>query len=207
MSTVNPRSRLFSLLAKEFETFIPQFKPYTTDYQMVAYASKDLETWLKVKMGIDDAEALYKMVEETYRGGPRDPRTPVGFWADMWLKKWRERVKILSTKFEEPRDHVERVKRARKIFQEMDWRNELRKMIIKKLIEHGEICMTEFIADNLIIEEIARRLQRADNNSIIALDPLSIYNAVSSRIVRLSKEKGPLVYLSIKPGLFQHNNY
>lgn len=207
MSAANIRSKLFPLLAKEFETFIPQFKPYTTDYQMVAYALKDLETWLKVKVGIDDVGALYKIVEETYREGPRDFRTSVGFWASMWLKKWRERVKILSTKFEEPRDHVKRVKRARKIFQEMDWKNELRKMIVKRLIEHGEICMTEFIADNLIIEEIARRLQRAGNNNMVALDPLSIYNAVSSRIARLSREKGPLVYLSIKPGLFQHNNY
>ncbi|MEM2352263.1 MAG: hypothetical protein QXT26_07635 [Thermoproteota archaeon] len=207
MSAVNIRSRLFSLLAKEFESFIPQFKPYTTDYQMVAYSSKDLETWLRVKMGIDDSREIYRKVEDILRENPNNFKTSLSFWASMWLRKWKERVRILLTKFEEPRDHVERVKRARRILQEMEWRDELRSMVIKKLVEHGEICMTEFIADNLVIEEIARRLQRTDKDSVVALDPLSIYNAVSSRIIRLSRERGPLVYLNIKPGLFQHYNY
>ncbi|MEM1514491.1 MAG: hypothetical protein QXH24_00315 [Candidatus Bathyarchaeia archaeon] len=207
MSAVNIRSRLFSLLAKEFESFIPQFKPYTTDYQMVAYSSKDLETWLRVKMGIDDSREIYRKVEDILRENPNNFKTSLSFWASMWLRKWKERVRILLTKFEEPRDHVERVKRARRILQEMEWRDELRSMVIKKLVEHVEICMTEFIADNLVIEEIARRLQRTDKDSVVALDPLSIYNAVSSRIIRLSRERGPLVYLNIKPGLFQHYNY
>ncbi|MEM0049212.1 MAG: hypothetical protein QXW39_01575 [Candidatus Bathyarchaeia archaeon] len=204
MSAINFRSKLFTLLVKEFETFIPQFKPYTTDYQLVVYASKDFETWLKVKMDIDDIRVIYKRLEEDLRNNPRDFRTSLNFWVDMWLKKWRERVRILSTKFEMPRDHVERIKRARKILQEMDWKNELKTMIIKKLVEYGEVCMIEFIADNLIVEEIAKRLQRANKDAIVALDPLSIYNAVSSRIMRLPKERGPLVYLNIKPNLFQN---
>lgn len=206
MNAVNLRNKLFSLLAREFESFIPQFKPYTTDYQVVAYASKDLETWLKIKLDVEDVGVLYKKVEEMYRENPKDFKVSISFWADSWLKKWRERVRILSTKFEEPKEHAERIKKARKLYQEMDWKNEIRRMIIKKLIEHGEICMVEFIADNLVVEEIARHLQSA-NNKLIALDPLRIYDAVSSRIARLSKERGPLVYLSIKPGLFQHNNY
>lgn len=205
MSAINFRSKLFTLLVKEFETFIPQFKPYTTDYQLVVYASKDFETWLKVKMDIDDIRVIYKRLEEDLRNNPRDFRTSLNFWVDMWLKKWRERVRILSTKFEMPRDHVERIKRARKILQEMDWKNELKTMIIKKLVEYGEVCMIEFIADNLVVEEIAKRLQRANKDAIVALDPLSIYNAVSSRIMRLPKERGPLVYLNIKPNLFQNH--
>lgn len=204
MSAINFRSKLFTLLVKEFETFIPQFKPYTTDYQLVVYASKDFETWLKVKMDIDDIRVIYKRLEEDLRNNPRDFRTSLNFWVDMWLKKWRERVRILSTKFEMPQDHVERIKRARKILQEMDWKNELKTMIIKKLVEYGEVCMIEFIADNLVVEEIAKRLQRANKDAIVALDPLSIYNAVSSRIMRLPKERGPLVYLNIKPNLFQN---
>jgi hypothetical protein len=64
--------------------------------------------------------------------------------------------------------------------------------------------MVEFIAENLIIEEIAKRIRKTDKNVIpIAPDPLSIYNAVSARITRLPKEKGPLVYLNIKPNIFQ----
>ncbi|MEM1586325.1 MAG: hypothetical protein QXX99_03255 [Candidatus Bathyarchaeia archaeon] len=207
MSVMGFRSKLFGFLVKEFETFIPQFKPYTTDYQMIIYASKDLETWLKVKMDIDNTKVIYGRLEEIFKDNPRDFKILLNFWADMWLKKWRERVRILSTNFEMPRDHIERLKKARRILQEVDWKNELRSMTIRKLVEYGEICMTEFIADNLIVEEIAKRLQRTNKDDLIVLDPLSIYNMVSSKITRLSKEKGPLVYLNIKPNLFQHYHY
>ena len=75
-------------------------------------------------------------------------------------------------------------------------------MAVRKLVDQGEICMVDFIAENLIIEEIAKRLRKTDKNiPPAALDPLSIYNAVSNRIARLPKEKGPLVYLNIKPNM------
>lgn len=204
MSAVNFRSKLFSLLARELESFIPQFKPYTLDYQVVIYASKDLETWLKVKMNTDDSRTVYGKLEEWFRSNPEDLRVSVNFWAGMWLKKWRERVRVLPTKVEMPQDYAERMKRARSVFQELEYKSDLRSMAVKKLIAQGEICMTEFIADNLIIEEIARRLQKDGKNNIVLLDPLHIYNSVISRIVRLSKERGALVYLNIKPNAFQY---
>lgn len=203
MITVDLRSRIFSLLAKELENSIPQFKPYTFDYQVVVYASKDLETWLKVKMNTDDSRIIYRRLEEWFRDNPEDLKISVNFWANMWLKKWRERVRVLPTKFELPQDYVERVKKARKIFQDLEYKSDLKNMTVRKLVMQGEICMTEFIADNLIIEEIARRIQRGGGNNILMLDPLHIYNAVSSRIARLSKERGPLVYLNVRPNIFQ----
>lgn len=205
MNVMPLRSRLFSFLARELEALIPQFKPYTTDYHVVAYASKDLETWLKVKMGIEDAGLLYKRIEEMSRERPEDLKAMLSFWANIWLSKWQERVRIQPAKTEESKEHAEKIRRARRILQEMEWKDDLKNMVIRKLIECGEVCMTEFIAENLIVEEIARRLHRADDKSFVAPDPLSIYNAVSLRIMRLSREKGPLVYLNIKPGLFHHN--
>jgi len=203
MTAVNFRSKLFSLLAKELENFIPQFKPYTLDYQVVVYASKDLETWLRVKMDVDDNRVIYKRLEELSRSNPRELKVSVSFWANAWLKKWRERVRVLSKGFEMPRNRIERVREARRILQKMEFKDELRNIVVKKLIDQGEICMTEFIADNLIVEEVAKRIQRANKGSIIILDPISIYNAVSVKVMRLSRERGPLIYLNIKPNIFQ----
>lgn len=204
MSVMNFRNRLFSLLIEEFESHIPEFKPYTLDYQLVLYASRDLETWLKVKMNTDDNRVVYGSLEEYLRSKPRDLKISINFWAGMWLKKWRERVRVLSTKFEMPPDHAEKIRRARKLYQEMDYRDELKNMAIRKLVNQGEICMVDFIAENIIVEEIAKRVQKIDKNVImpLVLDPLNIYNSISGRIMRLSKERGPLVYLNIKPSIF-----
>ena len=203
MSVINFRNRLLSLLIEEFEKHIPQFKPYSLDYQIVIYASKDLEMWLKVKLNTNDNRIVYKTLREYYMNNPKDLKVSINFWAGMWLKKWRERVRILSTKFEIPKKYAEKIRKARKIYRHMDYRSELKNIAIRKLINQGEICMVEFIAENLIIEEIAKRIQKSNKNSrFITLNPLSMYNAISNRIARLSKEKGPLVYLNIKPNMF-----
>lgn len=204
MSAVNIRNRIFSLLIKEFENYIPQFKPYTLDYQMVVYASRDLETWLKVKLNTEDSRIVYKNLENYFKNEAAGLRVSLNLWAGMWLNKWRERVRVLSTKFEMPPDYMEKIKRARKIYQDIEYKSELKNMAVRRLVEQGELCMIEFIAENLIIEEIAKYIQKTDKNaSLPVLNPLSIYNAVSARISRLPKEKGPLVYLNIKPNIFQ----
>ncbi|MEM2938664.1 MAG: hypothetical protein QXU95_00085 [Candidatus Bathyarchaeia archaeon] len=200
MSALRFRNTLFSLLVEELGTYIPQFKPYTLDYQMVIYASKDLEVWLKVKMNTDDNRVIYERLEENFRSKPRDLRISINFWAGMWLKKWRERVRILSTRFKMPPDHIEKIRKARKLYQNIDYKSELKSMAVKKLVDNGEICMIEPIAENLIVEEIARRIRKDDKSLIPAvLDPLSIYSSVGSRISMLPKERGPLIYLNIKP--------
>ncbi|MEM1607623.1 MAG: hypothetical protein QW145_04535 [Candidatus Bathyarchaeia archaeon] len=204
MSTMNFRNRLFSLLAEELGSYIPQFKPYTLDYQMVVYASRDLETWLKVKLDTEDARTVYRKIEEYFRRDPVDLKASVNFWAGMWLKKWQERVRVLSTKFDMPKDYMENIRMARKVYQHMDYKLDLKSMAVRKLIKHGEICMIEFIAENLIVEEIAKRIRKTSKDlNIVAIDPLKIYSALSARISRLPKEKGPLVYLNIRPNVFQ----
>lgn len=203
MNVINFRNRLLSLLIGEFEKYIPQFKPYSIDYQMVVYASKDLEIWLKVKLNTSDDRMIYKTLREYSMNNPRDLRISINFWVGMWLKKWRERVRILSRKFKMPKKYAEKLREARRIYRRMDYRSELKSMAVKKLVNQGEICMVEFIAENLIIEEIAKRIQKSNRKShIVGLDPLSLYNAISDRIERLSREKGPLVYLNIKPNIF-----
>lgn len=200
MSALRFRNTLFSVLVEELGTYIPQFKPYTLDYQMVIYASKDLEVWLKVKMNTDDNRVIYEWLEENFRNKPRDLRISINFWAGMWLKKWRERVRILSTRFKMPPDHIEKIRKARKLYQNIDYKSELKNMAVKKLVDYGEICMIEPIAENLIIEEIARRIRKDDKSLMpVALDPLSIYNTVGGRISLLPRERGPLIYLNIKP--------
>ncbi|MEM2539009.1 MAG: hypothetical protein QXN85_00940, partial [Candidatus Bathyarchaeia archaeon] len=99
---------------------------------------------------------------------------------------------------------MENIRMARKVYQHMDYKLDLKSMAVRKLIKHGEICMIEFIAENLIVEEIAKRIRKTSKDlNIVAIDPLKIYSALSARISRLPKEKGPLVYLNIRPNVFQ----
>jgi len=200
MGFLSLRRRIISMLAEELKEFIPQFEPYSADYQMVVYASKDLEEWMKYKWSLNNG-AFYEMLEEIIDNKHEEFHIFLKSWAGIWLEKWRERVRLLHTKPKLPPKVMERLKEAKRIYNKSEFKRELKELLIKKLIGHGEICMTNFIAENLIIEEITRRLRdaRPDN---LNLDPIDIYNSLSRRISGLSKEKGPLVYLRIKPYMF-----
>ena len=201
MKIFSLRRRLNSILAEEMKNRIPQFEPYSSDYQMVVYASKDLEEWIKQKLSLiggSFCDALEGMMYDE-----RDEfLTFVKSWITIWLGKWRERVKLLHTKPRLPPNAEKRIKEAKKIYGRLEFRKELKNLMTSKLISQGEICMASFIAENLIVEEIARRLRNPNvDPKSLKLDPIDIYNALSRRVSEIRKERGPLIYLRIKPNL------
>jgi len=202
MGFLSLRRRLISLLAEELKESVPQFEPYSADYQMVVYASKDLEEWIRYKWSLNSGvfhETLERIMDE------KNDEFHIFLkpWVSIWLEKWRERVRLLHTKPKLPPNVMERLKEAKRIYKKSEFKRELKDLLTRKLIRHGEICMASFIAENLIIEEITRRLRDTKPNSNnIKLDPIDIYNSLSRRIIGLSKERGPLVYLRIKPYMF-----
>jgi len=107
MSFLTFKGRLLSLLAGEFGVYIPEFKPYTLDYQMVVYATRDLETWLKAKWDTDDNHVIHEKMEETLEKEPKDFKAFLNFWVGLWLEKWRERVKFLPSSPKIPPSHME----------------------------------------------------------------------------------------------------
>ncbi|MCD6594010.1 hypothetical protein J7L00_08040 [Candidatus Bathyarchaeota archaeon] len=192
---------MISLIAEEMKNRIPQFEPYSSDYQMVVYASKDLEEWMRQKLSLRGG-SFYEALERMLYDGRGEFRVFVKSWVTIWLGKWRERVKLLHTKPKLPPSVEKRIKEAKRIYRRLEFRKELKNLITRKLISQGEICMAGFIAENLIIEEIARRLRNPNvDPKNLRLDPIDIYNALSRRVLEIQRERGPLIYLRIKPNL------
>jgi len=200
MSQLTLRKRLLSTLAEEIEKYLPQFEPYSSDYQMVLYACRDLEQWVEHKWTITGTDGVYKQIEGALEYEPRVFRVFLNFWVGHWLEKWRERVRVLSERPKLPPMVLKKIKKARILYKEMEYRRELKKMVIGKLIGQGEICMVEAIAEALIVEEIAKRIQSTEGDSELTIvTPIDILNSLSQRISRIHEEKGPLIHLNIKP--------
>jgi len=71
---------------------------------------------------------------------------------------------------------------------------------VQKLINEGEVCMAELIAENLIIEEIAYRLNMNGGKTPtdkITLEPWHILQEVLPRVKRLTERKIPLIHLKL----------
>ncbi len=199
MGLLTLRRRLLSLLAEGIKAYLPQFEPQTTDYQMVVYACRDLEAWMRYKWALESQRSVLERIEEALKDEPRDFRVFLNFWAGRWIEKWRERVTVLSTRPELPPNLQERIKKAKMTYRGMGRRKELKRMVTQKLILQGEVCMPEVIAENLIVEEIAKRSREISEESKPAMmDPLDIFNSLSQRISKLPQEKRPLIYLNVK---------
>jgi len=202
-SILTLRGKIFSILSRELNARIPQFHPYDVDYEMIFFVYRDLVNWLRVKWDVEEAYSIPGMLDRYVEEKNEEFNALLSFWLDLWLQKWRDRVRILHKKPRIPKLSLEQTGKSIRIYRELDHREELKEALIRKLVNHGEICMTEQIAENLIVEEIAKYIPRLDEaRKVGGLNPLEILNNLVPRVSRLSRERGPLVYLKMRNSLF-----
>ncbi len=188
-----------SRLARELEREIPDLDLHGSERSLLDFAYRDLETCLKLK-GISitskkDEKTL--MDDEDHQ---KEMKAFLKVWTKQWLEKWRERVTLCQKMPHFSLRHAKTKKKATKIFKRMENGQELKKLVAQKLINKGEVCMAELIAENLIIEEIAYRLRMNNGktpNNKIALEPWNIFQTVVPRVKRLTERRIPLIHLKL----------
>ena len=185
-------------LAGELEKEIPDLDIHGSERKLLDFAYQDLETCLIEKLNDKNSGDIEEALKDETRQD--EIQTFLKIWTKKWLEKWRERVTLCQKMAYFSLEHLKAKKKAKNIFKRIKKGPELKKMIIKRLINKGEICMVDLIAENLIIEEIVFRLRmnsRKTPADKIILDPWHILQAVSPRIKRLVKRKTPLVHLQL----------
>ena len=185
-------------LARELEKEIPDLDIYGSERRLLDFAYQDLETSLTEKLStayfIDIEEALNDDLQQ------EDIKAFLKIWTKQWLEKWRERVTFCQRMPQFSLEHLKNKKKAAKIFKRMENGQELKKMVVQKLINYGEVCMADLLAENLIIEEIAFRLKMNGGKTPkdkTMLDPWFILQEVSPRVKSLAERKAPLIHLKL----------
>jgi len=187
-----------SWLARELEKEIPDLDIYGSERRLLDFACKDLETCLNVKRKDTNSDEIEKALNTEDR--QEEIREFLKVWTKQWLEKWRERVTLCQKMPRFSLRHLKTKKKAMKIFKRMENGQELKKLVVQKLINEGEVCMAELIAENLIIEEIAYRLKMNGGKTPtdkITLEPWHILQEVLPRVKRLTERKIPLIHLKL----------
>ena len=185
-------------LAKELEREIPDLDIYGSERKLLDFAYRDLETYLE----IENCEANFEDIEEFLDNGIQtdEIQSFIKVWTKQWLEKWRQRVTLCQQMPQISLSFLKIKNKATKIFKEMEKQEELKKLVTQKLINKGEVCMAELIAENLIVEEIAHRLKmNKGKHSIdkVILDPLSIFQEIIPRVNRLTERRTPIIHLKL----------
>jgi hypothetical protein len=187
-----------SWLAGELEKEIPDLDIYGSERRLLDFAYQDLETCIKLKLRGTNSDDIEKALNTEDQ--QEEIREFLKVWTKQWLEKWRERVTLCQQMPQFSLRHLKTKRKAMKIFKRMKEGQELKKLVVQKLINEGEVCMAELIAENLIIEEIAYRLNMNSGkmpNDKITLEPWHILQEVVPQVKRLTERKTPLIHLKL----------
>lgn len=189
---------IMSWLAGELETEIPNLDIFGSERKLLDFAYHDLETCLIQKLSDTEFSNLEEILADETRHD--EIKAFLKYWTKQWLEKWRDRVTLCQKMPSFSLDYLKTKKKAIKIFKQMKDGPELKKMIVQRLINKGEICMADLIAESLIVEEIAFRI-RANGKKMPSeskvLEPLDILQQVSGRIRSLAERKTPIIHLKL----------
>jgi hypothetical protein len=171
---------------------------YGSERRLLDFASKDLETWLDVKQENANSDEIEKALNA--QENPEEIKAFLKVWTKQWLEKWRERVTLCQNMPLFSLKQVKRKNRATKILERMEDGEELKGWVVQKLINQGEVCMPELIAENLVIEQIAYHLKTRKNKtaaSKTAMEPWQILQDVLLQVNSLAKSKMPLIHMKL----------
>jgi len=189
-------SDITSWLAMALEKEIPDLDLDGLERKLLEFAYKDLEAYLKTKEICIDSEDIVNLLNDPKF--EEEVKEFLKVWTKQWLEKWRERVTLCQKIPNFSLQHLRAKKKAKKIFKKMDDGHELKQWIVRKLINQGEVCMPDLIAENLIIEQIAFRLKMGDNkDNKAALEPWQVYNDVLPQVKLLAERKTPIIHMKL----------
>ncbi|TET65524.1 hypothetical protein E3J49_01525 [Candidatus Bathyarchaeota archaeon] len=196
------------LLSEKLKSKNPMLDIFGSDRKVLQIACEDLTSYLKVHWNLMATEAseceLVDKLEEFYNESPDELEEFIDLWTGMWLKKWKERVKLLIGKDKTRRWNkvTEILKKAEPLWRKLADRREIQDVIISKLIRNAEICGTLILAENLLKMELGRDKTRytSEEEQI-----LNVVNNALRKAGELVRSKGPLIFVKVDKGYYLYS--
>jgi hypothetical protein len=197
------------LLSEKLKEKDPMLEPLGSDRKVLQIASQDLTNYLKVHWQLIGKEAnecdIVEKLEAFYNENRSELDEFIGVWTGMWLRKWKERVKLLIGN-----DNSNHWNKANKILDSAEpvWRNlssreEIEEVVVLTLVKNGEICGTTILAENLLKMELGEKKKGYFNESE---QILNVVNSSLRKARELTLSKGPLIFVKVDKGYYSSCN-
>lgn len=194
------------LLSEKLKSKNPLLDIFGSDRKVLQIASQDLTNYLKVHWDLIGKEAseceLVDKLEEFHNEDPNELEEFINLWTGMWLRKWKERVKLLIGKEKTKRwNRVTKIlRKAEPTWRKLPNRKEMQEVIVLKLVRNGEICGTSILAENLLKMEVGRNkgnyLKEEERT-------LNVVNNTLRKAKELTRSKGPLIFVKVDKSYYQ----
>lgn len=176
------------------------------DRKVLQIACQDLTNYLKVHWQIIGKEAndcdIAEKLERFYREDRSELEEFLDIWTGMWLRKWKERVKLLIGN-----ENTNRWNKATRILGNAEpiWKNltnrqEMEEIVVLTLVKNGEICGTTILAENLLKMELGEKKREYFSEKE---QTLNVVNSTLRKARELTQSKGPLIFVKVDKGYYQ----
>jgi hypothetical protein len=176
-----------------------------SDRKVLQVAYQDFTNYLKYHWKLIGKEAnrceFVKNIEKQLQENIAEFEEFLTLWTNMWLKKWKERVKLLIGNQKQIEAQMfDELKCSEQHWKKIGRKQELTELIVGTLVKNGEKCGTEIVAENLLKGELCKKhIQKLDEKEhIFNITNSALYNAR-----RISQNKGPLIFVKIDKGYYK----
>jgi hypothetical protein len=144
------------LMSEKLKDRNPMLDVLGSDRKVLQIACQDLTNYLEVHWNLVGKETneldLVERLEKFFNENQAELDAFLNVWTGIWLKKWKERVKLLIGNENTKRwNKVTKIlNTAEPIWQKLSNRKEMQELITSTLVRNGEICGTSILAENLL---------------------------------------------------------
>jgi hypothetical protein len=176
-----------------------------SDRKVLQVACQDFTNYLKFHWNLIGKEAnnceLAEKMEKLFKENPSELEAFLTVWVGIWLKKWKERVKLLiGAQNQNKWNKVSKsLANGEPLWRNLTHKQEIMEVVEATLIKNGEICGTEILTENLLKMELGENINRSQDEKE---QVVVVLNNALRKAREMAQSKGPLIFVKIDKGYY-----
>jgi hypothetical protein len=197
------------MLGEKLKDADPALDVTGSDRKVLHVACQDFTNFLKFHWDLIGKEAsqceLVEKLEKLFKENPSELEEFLAVWTGIWLKKWKQRVKLLIGKqnADKWRKASKNLRNAEPFWNKVERKQEMQEVVVATLIKNGEICGTEILSENLLKMEFGeKRVKHLKDTERLFI----IVNNSLKKARGMAQSQGPLIFVKIDKGYYGATN-
>jgi hypothetical protein len=193
------------VLTEKLKDADPALDILGSDRKVLQVACQDFTNYLKFQWELIGKESnnfeLVEQMERFFKENPAELEAFLTVWVGIWLKKWKERVKLLIGNQSQNKWNkvAKTLANAEPLWRSLLHKQEIMEIVVGTLIKNGEICGTEILSENLLKMELGEKVNQTMNEQE---QILNILNNSLRKAREMAQSRGPLIFVKIDKGYY-----
>ena len=198
------------MIGEKLKDADPALDVTRSDRKVLQVACQDFANFLKFHWNLIGKEAsqceLVEKLEKLFKEEPAELEEFLAVWIGIWLKKWKQRVKLLigQRNANNWRKVSVKLRNAESLWKKVERKQEIQEIVMATLVRNGEICGTEILSENLLKMELGgKRVKHLRDSE-------RLFTAVNNALRKargMAQSQGPLIFVKIDKGYYSPTNY